>query len=429
MRIILFDLDGTLVDTGGSGRRAVTAAFAEVYGHPDAFRGIPFSGRTDPAILRLATRAVLGREPAPDEEERYDALYLANLATEVEASPGYRVLPGVATVVAGLSARPDCAIGLCTGNLAASAKTKLRRGGLDAFFAFGGYGSDSGDRAELTRLAAERGRAFAGDAGARASVLVVGDSPLDAAAARANGFPMALVATGWTSPEDLLAESPDMFFHDFSDWRASVARLAGIGDTIAATCSDLDRAVAVVAAGGVLVYPTSTLYGIGGDALEPAVAARVRRIKGGREAPFIVLAGRADQALAFAAEVPDAARRLATVFWPGPLTLALPAAAGVPGHLTGPDGTVAVRVDPHPFAAALASARPVISTSANRSGGPAPDRAEAVPDDVAAACDLFVEDMGPLGGRPSTLVRVAGAGVEVLREGAVSAEAISGALS
>jgi L-threonylcarbamoyladenylate synthase len=174
-----------------------------------------------------------------------------------------------------------------------------------------------------------------------------------------------------------------------------------------------------------IVYPTSTLYGLGGDATDPSVAARIRGIKGNREAPFVLLAASPQDAFALAADVPEAARRLADRHWPGPLTLVLPAADHVPATVTGPDGTIAVRVDPHPFPRALAKAAgcPLISTSANLAGRPAPGTSDAVAPDIVGACDLFVVDPAPLGGRPSTLVRVVGDRITVLREGALPASA------
>lgn len=437
-RAFLFDVDGTLVDSGGAGIRAMRRAFTEVVGvenpwpppdsghaPPPADRFDSFSGRTDPYIFRVAVEHYLGRSATPEEERAFFDRYLRYLAEEVPASPRYRVLPGVVGVLQALSARPGCVVGLCTGNLEKGARLKLARGDLNRFFAFGGFGSDDADRGALTRVAIERARLAAGGA---VNPLVVGDSPHEVTAARRNGAPVALVATGWTPRQVLQALEPDLFFESFADEEASVARLLGLGDSLRAGVTEVARAVDVVRRGGVLLHPTSTLYGFGGNALDPAVVARVRRLKGGRETPFLVLVPDAEVAWSLASQVPRAAQQLASRFWPGPLTVVLPASDQVPPHLVGPDGTVAVRVEAHPFARALAAATgvPILSSSANRSGEPPPSAPDEVSRDLLLACDLFIEDPRVLEGRPSSVVRVRDDRVEVLREGAIPRGDIEG---
>lgn len=419
VRAFLFDVDGTLVDSGGAGLRAMRRAFTEVVGVEDPFRGDSFTGRTDPHIFRTAVERHLRRTATPAEEREFFDRYLRSLAREVPESPRYRVLPGIVAVLEALSARPGCLLGLCTGNLEEGARIKLARADLNRFFAFGGFGSDDPDRAALTRVAIERARVAAGGP---VDPLVIGDSPHEVTAARRNGVRVALVATGWTPREALRALDPDLFFESFADEEATVARLLDLGDSLRAGVADVARAVDVVRRGGVILHPTSTLVGFGGDAMDPAVVARVRGLKGGRDTPFLVLVPSAEAAWSLASEVPEAARRLASRFWPGPLTLVLPASDRVPRHLAGPDGTVAVRVDSHPFARALAAAAgvPLLSSSANRSGEPPPSAPDEVSRDLVLACDLFIEDHGALEGRPSSVVRVRDDRVEVLREGAIS---------
>lgn len=411
-------MDGTLVDSGGAGLRAMRRAFMEVTGVSDPFRGDSFTGRTDPHIFRTAVERHLGRPPTLDEETAFFHRYLDLLAAEVPSSSRYRVLPGVIPVLEALSARPGCLLGLCTGNVEAGARLKLARADLNRFFSFGGYGSDSADRKVLTRIAIQRAESLSRGP---VDALVIGDSPHEAEAARRNGVRVALVATGWTPREDLLALRPDLFFESFADEEAAVARLLGLGDTLRAGVGEVARAADLVRRGGVIVHPTSTLYGLGGDAFDPDVVARVRGLKGGRVSPFLVLVQSAEAAWSLVAEVPDIACRLASRFWPGPLTLVLPASDRVPAHLVGPGGTVAVRVDAHPFARALAAGAgvPILSSSANRSGEAPATTAEEVSRDLVLAGDLFVCDGGPLAGRPSTVVRVHGGRVEVLREGAI----------
>lgn len=419
-RAFLFDLDGTLVSAGGAGRRAFERIWRDVLGRPHPFDGVPFSGCTDIEILQGGAMRDLGRPLVDDELARLLERYLVVLPEEVAALTGDAVLPGVHAVLRGLAARPDCLLGLCTGNIEAGARAKLAPWGLNPFFAFGGFGSDAIDRVEMTGHAVRRARERAGDA---VDILVVGDAIRDAVAARGNGVRVALVASGKTSADDLQAQSPDLFFPSMADWETVLARFLDLGDSLRCDVENVERAADRVRRGGVIVYPTSTLYGIGGDATDPSVADRIRGIKGGRASPFVLLAASPEDAFALAADVPATARELARRHWPGPLTLVLPAASHVPAATVGPGHTVAVRVDPHPFPRALAKAAgcPLISTSANPAGGEAPGTAEAVAPDIVGACDLFVVDPGPLGGRPSTLVRVDDGRITVLREGALPA--------
>jgi L-threonylcarbamoyladenylate synthase len=181
----------------------------------------------------------------------------------------------------------------------------------------------------------------------------------------------------------------------------------------------------------VIVYPTSTLYGLGGDAMNPDCAARIRRIKGTRDAPFLLLAADTDAAFSLASDVPAAARSLAAAFWPGAVTMVLPARAELPADVAGPGGTVAVRVDPHPFCVALCRSLggPILSTSANRSGQPAPSVADEIDPYVVGASDLLVVDNEPLTGTPSTLVGFIDGDVRILRAGAVPETSIRAALA
>lgn len=422
-KVFLFDVDGTLVDTGGAGLRAMRKAFEQVMGIKDPFRGDSFTGRTDPHIFRTAVQRHLGRAPEKWEEERFFDLYLKYLTFEVPASLRYRVLPGIEDLLEALYSRDWCLLGLCTGNLERGARIKLERANLNRFFLFGGFGSDCVDRAELTRVAIERAQALAHGP---TECTVIGDSPHEAFAARKNGVRVALVASGWTAAETLRACNPDLFFESFAEPEVALARLLGLGESLRAKESEVERAARIIKEGGVIIHPTSTLYGIAGDALRADVVTRIRRLKGKKSEPFLVIVSSVDLALSLAALVPEKARRLAERFWPGPMTLVLKAADWVPKHLVGPEGTVAVRVDSHPFALEITRAVdvPLISTSANKSGKEPPCSAADVTRDLILACDLFVEGQGPLLGKPSTLVKVTSADAVVLREGAIPASDI-----
>ena len=192
-----------------------------------------------------------------------------------------------------------------------------------------------------------------------------------------------------------------------------------------------DEALAALAAGEAIVYPTETYYALGVDALSPRALERLFAIKG-REPDKPVALIAADTAMAFtvASEVPAQARVLAKAFWPGPLTLVLPARDGIPAALIGADGGVGVRVSSHPIARALAAAArgPLTATSSNLTGEPPAVELGAARRAFADKVKVFVEGGTLAGGAPSTVVAVDRAGMRVLRPGAVSERQLADAL-
>jgi phosphoglycolate phosphatase len=205
---ILFDVDGCLISTGGAGARAWHRAFATLYGVPADIGQSSEAGMTDPEVGRLTFAGALGREPTARELARLLGTYLDGLADEVARSPGYRVMPGVQALLPQL-VEAGVLLGIVSGALEAAAHIKLARGGLTRFFAFGGYGSDSRDRAELTRRAIDRAGQICGQALDRRGVLVVGDTPRDIEAAHAVGAVAVGVATGKYTLEQLRAAGAD----------------------------------------------------------------------------------------------------------------------------------------------------------------------------------------------------------------------------
>lgn len=200
--VLLFDIDGTLVSTGGAGRRAMVGAFASLHGKDDVFEGVSFAGMTDRAIARHGLRAVLGEITEAEIDRALDA-YLALLEAELAKADAYRVLPGVMALLQSLHGAPDVAIGLGTGNVRRGAYAKLARGGLDHVFAFGGFGCDAEDRTELLRAGARRGAEALGVSLDRCQVVVIGDTPKDVAAAHGIGARCIGVGTGSYSASDL----------------------------------------------------------------------------------------------------------------------------------------------------------------------------------------------------------------------------------
>jgi len=183
------------------------------------------------------------------------------------------------------------------------------------------------------------------------------------------------------------------------------------------------NALAALAAGEAIVYPTETFYALGVDALSSDALERLFAIKGREPGKPVALIA-ADTAMAFAVarEVPLQARVLAEAFWPGPLTLVLPARDGIPAPLIGDDGGVGVRISSHPIARALAAGlrRPLTATSANLAGEPPAVEPEAARGTLGDKIKVFVEDGRLAGGAPSTVVAFAGSEMRVIRHGAVS---------
>ncbi|MHB1131559.1 MAG: HAD family hydrolase [Chloroflexota bacterium] len=205
---ILFDVDGCLISSGGAGGRSWKHAFQSLYGVPADIWQSTEAGMTDPEVARLTFTSALGREPTDRELARLMGAYLDRLAWEVAHSPGYRVMPGVQGLLPQL-VDAGVLLGIVSGALESGAHIKLARAGLNRFFSFGGYGSDSSDRGELTRLAIDRAGRICGHALDAWAVLVVGDTPRDVEAAHAAGAVAVGVATGKYTVDQLRAAGAD----------------------------------------------------------------------------------------------------------------------------------------------------------------------------------------------------------------------------
>jgi phosphoglycolate phosphatase len=208
IRAVLFDIDGTLLVTGGAGAAAWQRAFEELHGveanvdeHTDA-------GMTDPEIAAIVFREVIGREGTPQERSRAIGCYLKHLPDTVEESGGYRVMPGIEQLMPRLI-DDGLLLGLVTGNVEAAAHVKLARGRLNRFFSFGGYGSDSADRTEVTEVALRRGELVSGGTLRDGACVSIGDTPRDVCAGHGAGIRVIGVATGSYSLDQLREAEAD----------------------------------------------------------------------------------------------------------------------------------------------------------------------------------------------------------------------------
>jgi phosphoglycolate phosphatase-like HAD superfamily hydrolase len=216
VKLVLFDIDGTLVDCGGQTRAPFAAALEAVYGTSGDLPGYEFSGKTDPRIvLDLMTGAGLAREQVLARLARMRDAYVAALAAALEPAR-VRLLPAVVERLDELAARADVVLGLLTGNWERGAQVKLDSHGLAGYFRFGAYGDDSIERDELPPVAWRRAAEAVGRRFTAAETLIVGDSPLDVACARAHGIRCLAVATGWTPAERLRAAGADRVVTDLA---------------------------------------------------------------------------------------------------------------------------------------------------------------------------------------------------------------------
>jgi phosphoglycolate phosphatase-like HAD superfamily hydrolase len=217
LKLFLFDLDGTLISTGGAGLRALNLTFERIYGLKNITERVSCHGKTDPAIFREAIKTYLDREMHPSELPHVSSTYLRYLSIEIRYSKDYRVLAGVEPFLDYLMTRGDILLGLGTGNLEAGARIKLLKSSLNPYFPFGGFGSDAEAREEVLRHAHARAEARCKQKIKESNVFVIGDTILDVKAARLAGYQAVAVAQGGSSLHELRAHEPDYLLPDMHD--------------------------------------------------------------------------------------------------------------------------------------------------------------------------------------------------------------------
>ena len=215
-RLVLFDIDGTLLSAGRAARESGLAALREVYGWSGTAERHDFSGKTDPQIIRELIVESVGDERCEAQLERALDRYLSELRARL--TPDAVVpKPGVPELLERLAGEPGVTLALLTGNLEPGARLKLDPPGFNRYFPFGAFGSDSADRYELPAIAVERARATTGRQFHGKSIVIVGDSIHDVACGRSLGVRSVAVATGPTPYARLESERPDALMNDFSD--------------------------------------------------------------------------------------------------------------------------------------------------------------------------------------------------------------------
>ena len=216
MKLILFDIDGTLVDCGGQSRRPFAEALLEVFGATGDLDRYDFSGKTDTRIVfDLMTGAGVAPERVRAGIGAVREAYLPRLERTL-AVERMRLLPGVERLLADLEARADVTLGLLTGNWERGARIKLSRHHLNRYFGFGAFGDDRLDREELPPVAWRAAQAATGRSFGARETLIVGDSLPDVACARAHGIPCLAVATGWTAAERLASAGAERVIDDLA---------------------------------------------------------------------------------------------------------------------------------------------------------------------------------------------------------------------
>lgn len=226
MNLVLFDIDGTLITTGGAGSRAFSRAIESICGVSDGLKDVRLGGKTDYLILKEALQKA-GRQDEPELEEELFHEYVGLLKEELDRHQHeYRVLPGVLTLLERLDSDSRFILGLGTGNVEPGARAKLELGGLNRFFRFGGFGSDHLDRTELLVTAIQRGlRTAFRDSFDR--VFVVGDTPRDIFHGHEAGAAVLAVATGSYSSSELASCRPEKLLPNLEETDLIVEFLSG----------------------------------------------------------------------------------------------------------------------------------------------------------------------------------------------------------
>jgi len=230
IRLVAFDIDGTLIRTGGAGRRAFVLAVEDVLARRIDDSDFSFGGRTDMSICRgLLARGGVSSLDAP-LMDRVFSRYLVHLERELTETDSFRLCDGVTELLEALSHASEFRIGLLTGNIEVAARRKLAHIGIDRYFLFGAFGSDAEDRDLFVPIARQRAAELYGAEAGRAPFLVVGDTPLDIRCARAGHARVLAVATGIFDRSQLEPYGADILMDDLSRTEEAMAAIHALTD-------------------------------------------------------------------------------------------------------------------------------------------------------------------------------------------------------
>jgi phosphoglycolate phosphatase len=222
-RLLLFDIDGTLITSGGAGEGALMDAMQQRFGIEEDLGGITIAGATDALIARM----MLEKNGLAPSSENITALldtYLSFLGQRLSRHAGH-VLPGIIRLLDALRKRDDCVVALLTGNLVRGAEIKLSHYGVWDYFEFGAFADDHHDRNELTKFARARAQERRGEEFSPECVFVIGDTPRDIECGKVVGAKTVAIATGNYSRAELAVHHPDYLFDDLSDTEQVIATL------------------------------------------------------------------------------------------------------------------------------------------------------------------------------------------------------------
>jgi len=222
-KLVLFDIDQTIIHSGGAGQKALILALRDRFGRDEDLSNVEIHGKTDVWIAHRLLE-LHGIEPHPENVQRFLDAYLEHLEAQLAVNNG-RLLPGFPAILHALAALPNVVVGLLTGNLRRGAELKLARYGLLGHFACGAYADDSLDRNKLVPFAQQRARDACGADFPPENIYVIGDTPHDIACAKAVGAHGVGVATGSYSRAALKAAGADHVFEDLSDIQSVIATL------------------------------------------------------------------------------------------------------------------------------------------------------------------------------------------------------------
>jgi phosphoglycolate phosphatase-like HAD superfamily hydrolase len=223
--LLLFDIDGTLLLTGGVGKIAFEEAFEEIFEVPDAWGSIDPHGKTDPAIFDEVAQRVLGRLLSPGEfdllMERYEEIFEGC----IQQAPQFELMPGVIEILEHLSRDPDIFLALATGNFERAGRMKLQRGGVEHYFQTGGFGNDARERDKILLTAVDYSEELAKKRFEKNRIFVIGDTEHDIAAAKKAGLRSIAVLTNNRTRKNFEQDPPDHILNDLTDIPAFLACL------------------------------------------------------------------------------------------------------------------------------------------------------------------------------------------------------------